>query len=177
MIGSLTPDLICESLCEVDLDALRSRGIRAILLDLDNTICRWKCDDVSESTEAWITRARERFALCVVSNSIRPKRLNRIAQGLGIPAVGRWGLGRKPFGGGIRAALKLLGVPASETVMIGDQIMTDVLGGNRMGLHTIWVRPLCDRDFIGTKPARCIERLLLRHFRRLGILPEGWRCE
>lgn len=176
VLRSLTPDLICESLCDVDLDALHERGIRSILLDLDNTVCRWKCDDISEGTADWVRRARERFSLCIVSNSIRPKRLNRIAEALGIPSVGRWGLGRKPFKGGIRATLKLLAAAPNETAMIGDQIMTDIWGGNRMGLYTIWVRPLCERDFIGTRPARFIERLLVAHFRRLGILPEGWRC-
>lgn len=171
MLSKLTPNQIVRHLQDVDLDALSARGIRALLVDLDNTLCPWKSSDPSPACQDWIHRARERFGVCIVSNSVRPKRLRRVAEALQIRSVGRWGLGRKPFAGGILTALRELGVQPSEAAMLGDQIMTDVLGGNRLGLYTVWVLPLEFSEFFGTKPSRVIEMLLMRRFRRLGLLP------
>jgi hypothetical protein len=54
--------------------------------------------------------------------------------------------------------------------MIGDQMFTDVLGGNRMGLYTVMVRPMHRREFLGTKVSRAAEWALLRFFRRRKLL-------
>lgn len=177
MLSKLTPNQIVRRLQDVDLDALADRGIRALLVDLDNTLCPWRSSEPSPACKEWVRRARERFGVCIVSNSVRPKRLQRVAQALEVRAVGRWGLGRKPFAGGITTALRELGVQASEAAIAGDQILTDVLGGNRLGLYTIWVLPLEDCEFVGTKPARLLERLLLRRFRRMGLYPPATETE
>lgn len=174
LLRNLVPDLILNSVADLDLDMLEGRGVEALLVDLDNTLCRWKREEVSETCDLWVARARERFRMCIVSNSIHPQRLKRVADRLGIAHVGRWGLGRKPCAGGIRAALKLTDAAPEQAAMVGDQIMTDVLGGNRMGLFTVWVKPLSSGEFAGTKPARLIETLLIPGFRRRGMLPEGW---
>jgi len=71
---------------------------------------------------------------------------------------------------GFAAALKALGARAEETAMVGDQMFTDVLGGNRMGLYTVMVKPMARREFLGTKISRAFERALLRHFRKLGMI-------
>lgn len=170
MLRLLTPDLVVQRIADIDQDALAQRGIRALLVDLDNTLCPWKGEEVCPSASGWMAQARERFGVCIVSNSIRPRRLTRVAGRLGVEAVGRWGFGRKPFGGAIREALRRLDVPAHEAAMIGDQIFTDILGGNRLGLYTIWVQPLQSAEFVGTRLERLLERLLLPRFRRLGLL-------
>lgn len=171
MLEHYTPDLVAKRLEDVDLEALASRGIEALLLDLDNTVCPWQEETIAESCEEWIRRAKERFKLCFLTNSIRPHRLQRVADRLGIPAVRRWLRGRKPYREGFVAALREVGVEPAHAAMLGDQIMTDVLGGNRLGLYTVWVLPLQAREFIGTKPARCLEKLLVIKFRRLGLMP------
>jgi HAD superfamily phosphatase (TIGR01668 family) len=173
VLSNLTPRLIVRRLQDLSLDDLAAQGLEALLLDLDNTVCPWHSDEPAPGCEEWVQSATERFKVCMVSNSIRPRRLNRVANRLGIPAVGRWGFGRKPFAGGILAALQLLEVDRRRAAMIGDQIMTDVLGGNRLGLFTVWVQPLQKQEFFGTKPSRAVERLLLRRFRRMGLMPEG----
>ena len=172
LLENLTPDLIVRGLPEVDLDALAERGLEALLLDLDNTICPWHGEEPAPGCGEWVATARERFRLCIVSNSIKPHRLQRVAGRLGIPAIGRFLVGRKPGKGGILAALKLIGSEPAKAAMIGDQVLADVLGGNRLGMYTVWVLPLQQREFIGTKFARCVESLLVRRFRRLGLMPE-----
>jgi uncharacterized protein len=170
----LEPDLFATKLPALSLDELAARGVEAILLDLDNTLCTWGSERFGPGCAEWVAAARERFRVCIVSNSIRPRRMNRVAEALGIPAVGRWLLGRKPFAGGIQAALKQVGVPAAKAVMVGDQLFTDVLGGNRLGLLTVWVKPLPYKEFAGTRVSRWVESFLERRFRRQGRLPEGW---
>lgn len=170
MLANLTPDLIANRVEDIDLAALAARGLQALLLDLDNTLCPWKSEVITPACEQWVARARQHFRLCLVSNSIHPRRLERVANRLGIPAVRRWLFGRKPSAGAIRIALALLETAPAQAAMIGDQVMTDVLGGNRLGLYTVWVLPLSPHEFIGTKPARLVERLLIPHFRKLGLL-------
>lgn len=174
LLQIVTPDEIVVRLEDIDVEALVARGIKAILLDFDNTICPWHANQPDPTCARWIEEAKKKVELCIVSNTIRPRRLNHVAEALGIPAIGRWLFGRKPFGGGFRAALKKLEICASETVMVGDQLLTDVMGGKRMGMYTVWVQPLEDREFAGTKVSRIIERMLERRFSRLGMLPEGW---
>jgi predicted HAD superfamily phosphohydrolase YqeG len=59
----------------------------------------------------------------------------------------------------------------SETAVIGDQIFTDVFGGNRLGLYTILVRRIARKEFLGTYISRLAEALLLRYLRRCGEKP------
>lgn len=174
MARLLEPDLCVVALPRLDLDALVQRGIEAILLDLDNTLCEWGSERFGPGCAEWVAAARARMKVCLVSNSIRPKRLNRVAAQLGIPAVGRWLLGRKPFAGGIVAALRQVDVPASKAAMVGDQLFTDILGGNRLGLYTVWVKPLPKAEFAGTRISRIAESWLEKRFRRRGLIPEGW---
>lgn len=172
VLRNVTPDVIERGVPEVDLDALAGRGIEAILLDLDNTLCPWHSEEPAPGVEEWIGRARERFRLCIVSNSVKPGRLNRVAARLGIPAVRRWLWGRKPGPGGILAGLREVDTEPGKAALVGDQVLADVLGGNRLGMYTVWVLPLDAREFFGTKPARLVEKLLVRRFRRMGLMPQ-----
>lgn len=176
LLDGVLPDVFARCVEDIDLDQLASRGIEAILLDLDNTVCEWGSERISPHCEAWICRAKQQFRLAIVSNSIKPRRLRRVGERLGIPTVGRWGLGRKPLPGGILAALREVDVPPAAAAIVGDQLFADILGGNRLGLLTIWVKPLRPREFAGTKFARVLEALAVAQFRRRGLLPEDWSC-
>lgn len=160
------PDLIEERLENINLDALWAQGIRGLILDMDNTLCPWRSLEISPERKEWIARARQRFKLCILSNTVKFRRLRAVGKALDIPVLARWGLGRKPFKGGIQAALKLLGTKPHETALIGDQLFADVLGGNRQGLYTIWIPRLEKREFISTRLMRGLERWMLR---RLGL--------
>jgi len=165
MLSNCKPDIIVDRLEHLDLDDLWARGIRGLVLDLDNTLCFWGTCDISPERRAWVEAAKTRFKVCILSNTIKSRRLRTVGEMLGLPTVGRWGCGRKPFRGGFRAALKITGTAPAATAMIGDQIFADVLGGNRSGLLTVWVPLLGAREFIST---RCIRGLERRVLRRLG---------
>jgi len=64
--------------------------------------------------------------------------------------------------------MELLKTTPEETVVVGDQIFTDIFGGNRMGLYTVLVSPLSKREFIGTRFMRLAERIVLRKLKKTG---------
>ncbi|MCS7310224.1 MAG: YqeG family HAD IIIA-type phosphatase, partial [Armatimonadetes bacterium] len=144
------------------------QGIRAALLDLDNTLVPWQRVDIPREVRQWVeAMKRAGLRLCVVSNTRRRRRLEALAKRLGIDYVPR---AFKPRRFGLRQALQQLQVSPEQAVMIGDQLFTDVWGGNRMGVRTILVLPLARREFIGTKVTRFVERILLWMYRRAGVL-------
>lgn len=159
MLKLLYPRQYVARLGDIDLNALRQKGICALLLDLDNTLVPRNEDRYPEEVVQWLKEAREKdFKLCIVSNNTS-ERVLALASSLSIPAVPR---AIKPFKRPFLQAMDLLGVGPPETAVIGDQIFTDVLGGNRLGLYTILVVPLQGRDFWATRLiTRRLERLVL----------------
>lgn len=155
----LRPDAEADSIYAVDPSALRARGIRGVILDLDNTIVPWGAWDVPAALGPWIAAARSAgLRLCIVSNNAGA-RVAHLAAALDLPAVpGAW----KPRRRALRRALGLMGTAPDATALIGDQVFTDVLGGNRLGLHTILVRPQARREFVLTRLTRLAERLVGR---------------
>lgn len=159
----LLPRLYVDSLLEITPEFLQHKGIKALILDLDNTLIACGEEKADPRVVAWLNRLREAgFKLCIVSNNTQEKG-EELARCLGIPGVFR---AVKPRGKSFRKALALLGTSPRETAMVGDQLFTDVLGGNRMGLYTILVPPLGGPDFILTRLiTRRIERLFLPFIR------------
>jgi uncharacterized protein len=151
---------------EVLLHELQEAGVDTVLLDLDNTLVGWQRKDVPEPVRDWIRQLQDAgMKLCLVSNTRHGNRLIALSEELGIRYVRRaW----KPRKKGFLNAMKELGAEPSKTVMIGDQMFTDVLGGNRLGIYTVMVRPMARREFLGTKISRALEFVLLSWFRKGG---------
>ena len=159
MLRWLRPSSQVATIYDIDLDALRARGIRGVILDLDNTIVPWGAHEIGPRLPTWIAAARAaNLQLCIVSNN-RGSRVLSIAGQLGLPVV-TWAL--KPRRRAIRRALVVMGTAPHATALVGDQLLTDILGGNRLGLHTILVRPQSQREFVLTRAVRVIEGLFLR---------------
>ncbi len=158
MIDALRPRLLVPSLLAVDLDRLRHRGIEGLILDLDNTVVHWDRDATAPEFAAWIERAKEgAFRMCLVSNSLGP-RVARFSAELDIPAIAR---AAKPRRRSFRQAMEIMGTTAEHTAVIGDQIFTDVLGGNRLHLFTVLVTPLSPLEFWTTRMLRRVEHLVV----------------
>lgn len=162
------PGEFAGSVPEIDIEKLKIKGIRALLLDLDNTLVPWQGYDVSVDIADWVRRANAAgMKICLVSNTRTAGRLERLSNKLNVEYAVK---ALKPRRAGFETALKLMDVKAGEAAVIGDQIFTDVLGGNRLGIYTILVRPMYRREFFGTKISRFFERLLMRSFDRRGWL-------
>lgn len=150
-----------HSLHEIPLQGLWDQGKRLILLDVDNTLVRWKAEDFSEEVLNWLKEAESiGFKMCILSNTRHPERLKRISGRLGIPYIrDRFKPSRRMY----LMALDQFGVKPNEALMIGDQILTDILGSNRAGIEAIWLHRIDDREFIGTRLGnRVFERFIVR---------------
>jgi HAD superfamily phosphatase (TIGR01668 family) len=159
------PDFTVPKISDIDPNDLIPLGIKGVLLDLDNTLLPWKSHEIPVATTEWIQRCQAAgLKLCLVSNTRNLERLRDMADTMGLPAVAPSKM--KPSRTGFLQALKILEVEPNEAVMIGDQMFTDVWGGNRAGIRTIWVERMAKREFFGTKFSRMVERLLSRWIHR-----------
>ena len=143
----------------IDLDELWSRGKRAILLDRDNTLVPRDAERAPEAVAAWLDRARIMgFKLCMVSNNWHRDQVARSAGELGLEFISH---AMKPAPFALHAGLKRLGATADTSVLIGDQLYTDVWGGNFAGIDTILVKPQATADLWYTQIFRVFERRAL----------------
>lgn len=154
----LRPDAFAERLTSVSLDDLAERGIAGIIVDLDNTLLGYRQDELAPADVAWIAAAVERgFRVALVSNNFS-ERVGRVGAALGVPAVAN---ALKPLPHGFLRAARLIGTPRRATVVVGDQLFTDVLGARLCGMRAILTHPLEPHDFAGTRVLRFFERLVL----------------
>lgn len=171
MFERLLPHMRVNTVYEINLDELQARGVRGIITDLDNTLVGAKEALATPELVQWLDAVRSRgFQVVIVSNN-NDSRVGKFAAPLQIPYIHA---ARKPASKAFRKALNVLQLPAEHTVVIGDQMLTDVLGGNRMGLFTILVAPIAPMDEgIMTRVNRRIERIALKSLRKKGLWYEG----
>ena len=161
----LIPDVICESVFAIDLDELKERQISGLLVDIDNTLVPWGEPEMEEDFVSWVKGAKQKsFKICLVSNA-KKLRAQSFATLLDIPAVG---LALKPLGRAFRKGMALLDLESHEVAVVGDQLFTDVLGGNRLGIYTILINPLSRNELDSTKIMRRIEQKIMEHMVKRG---------
>lgn len=162
-----TPHLYLAAVVELAPEHLRARGIRGVILDLDNTLVRWNHPVPGEELRRWVAALHAHgLRACIVSNNTTA-RVEAFARALGVPAIAR---AVKPRRGPYRRAMALMGTAPAETAVVGDQVFTDVLGGRRLGLYTVLVAPVGEREFVGTRLVRLLERAWLRYLARRGLV-------
>ncbi len=167
MLKTFSPDLVLDSIYELDLAKLQKKGIKGIITDLDNTLVVWNAQQIEEPLYNWFSTLKEAgFKICILSNN-SSGRVDEFAAMAGVPAVSK---AVKPRRSGFRRALDQMDLKASETAVLGDQLFTDILGGNRTGLFTILVTPLSQNEFFGTRLVRQAEKLLIRKLKKKGLL-------
>ncbi|MBU5434195.1 YqeG family HAD IIIA-type phosphatase [Pseudoflavonifractor sp. MSJ-37] len=135
----LLADRTFRSVLDISPQWLAGEGIRLLLADLDNTLAPYG-EEPDEAVRAWAgSLAAAGVDLFLLSNSRKPARPGRCAGVLGIPFLGHAG---KPKTGGFFRAMERMGAAPAETAVVGDQIFTDILGGNRAGVRTLLVEPI-----------------------------------
>ena len=141
---SLLPDVIANAVTDIKPEWLKSRNIRLLMLDFDNTIVPYTTNTPTEAVENWLKEMlASDIQLCVVSNSKR-SRVKIFCEHYGMDCVTH---AKKPFPKGIRECLAKYGVPASEAALVGDQIYTDTLGANGCGVTSVLVEAIHNHNF------------------------------
>lgn len=147
---SIRPSLWVSGLCQLDFADLAEKGIRYYCLDVDNTLAQQDCWQLHPGVREHLASARAAGLIqdvCLISNVIfgprRLKRLRHIAAMLGVEHVyGAHFWDRKPGPRAFKWAMQRMGSTPENTAMVGDQLFTDILGGNRLGMFTVLVDPL-----------------------------------
>ena len=144
MSFSLLPKLITPKLTDLTSRQLRLRGIRLLMMDFDNTIVPYTTSTPTAEMDRWLRdMAASDIRLCVVSNS-KKDRVKIFCQKYGIPVITH---ANKPFSKGIVQCLQKFDVKPRQAAIVGDQIFTDTLGGNCVGLTTILVKAIDNHNF------------------------------
>ena len=151
----LRPDYAYESLYHIGPEDLKTKGLKGLIIDLDNTSLEHGGVFLSPEQEAWFSSLlHSGIKICLVSNNASA-RVKNISDSLGVPYVSN---AMKPLKRAFRKGLEALDLPAHQVAVVGDQIFSDVWGGNRAGLTTILVTPLGSREHWWTRMIRRVER-------------------
>lgn len=176
LLTLLNPTRVVQNVKELDAKELKAQGITAIITDLDNTLVPWRHYEVMPGVVEWLAKLEvEGIKICIASNTLHTERLKQLAETMNIPFVDRV---QKPRRGGFLRAMHAMGSNHSNTAVFGDQIFTDVLAGNRLGLKTILLRPpLSKEEFISTQVVRIIEGAVIRRLQENGMWPAAQKVE
>ena len=154
----LFPKKRVRRVTEISIDYLRSKGIRGLILDIDNTLTTHDNPIPSEGVAHWLDLMRENgIKMIVLSNNHGP-RVEPFAKILGLDYIAE---GKKPLSSGFKRCAAALELSKEQLCIIGDQIFTDVLGGNWYGCHSILVEPIQPESTAFFKFKRFLERIIL----------------
>jgi len=169
LLRLLAPRYRVRVVTDLTPSVLRAWQIEGLMLDLDNTLVPWKGTTPPGHVGVWLEELRRSsIPACLVSNNVS-ERVRAAAATLALPfSLG----GYKPGVSKLRYALGVLGTSPSRTAMVGDQLFTDILAGNRLGVPTVLTAPLSPREAIHTRMLRHVERLALDMLARRGITPQ-----
>ena len=148
----LFPREVLPSLLNLTPSWLKERGLKGVILDLDNTLLPYGEEALPAEYAAWLSALKEAVPIYLLSNAL-PERFARVQKRLGLPGHAP---ALKPWLG-FHKALRALGLPAREVAVVGDQVFTDILGGNLVGAYTVLVPPLREKEFFYTRFIRMLE--------------------
>lgn len=140
------------------MDFLAEKNIKGLILDIDNTLVPEHVEEADENTIAWIDKVKKKgFKVCIVSNASE-KRVARFNSKLNVDVIHR---ASKPRSRSFVKAMEIMNTKASETAVIGDQIFTDIYGGNKVNMFTILVTPIDKREYFFVRLKRIAEKFVL----------------
>ena len=149
----LKPNIKLKRITDITPGLLKSRNIRGLILDVDNTLSTHHGQKLTDGLESWLALMRENgIALVILSNS---KEIN-------LPYVS---LGLKPLPFKFRRALRVIKTGRKNTAIVGDQIFTDTLGGNLFGVTTILLDPIKPESSARFKFKRRLERAVFKIYK------------
>ncbi|MDY0405508.1 YqeG family HAD IIIA-type phosphatase [Virgibacillus sp. 179-BFC.A HS] len=165
MLNLFLPNQHVKSIFDIKPAELTEKGIKGIITDLDNTLVAWNQPEATPEITEWFNQMKEHHIKVTIVSNNNQERVQFFCEPLSAPFIFR---ARKPLRRAFRKATKKMGLKNDEVVVIGDQLMTDIFGGNVAGLYTILVVPILQTDGKLTRLNRKIERYILRQLRKKG---------
>ena len=166
---NLVPDMYKKSIYDIDYKKLMNEGIKCILFDLDNTCVAYKENSGSSELKKLFNKlTKMKFKVVIFSNS--PERRLKRFNDLGVDYNSS---SKKPLSHNFYKILKKYDLKKDEVCIIGDQLFTDIYGGNKVGIKTCLVEPLTDIDFFLTKFTRKLETREFKKMEKKKLLKKG----
>lgn len=157
------PKMRIDKMIDITPEMMNSVGIKALLLDIDNTMTTHDNPVPADGVEEWIARMKSLgFILMVVSNN-NGERVRKFSELLGLEFEDS---ARKPLPTGFRRACNRLGIKPKEAAVVGDQLFTDMLGGNLLGAYTVLTEPYELESMRFFKVKRACERFIMKFWRK-----------
>ena len=157
------PKAYFDSVKEISIDFLNENNIKALILDVDNTILDFD-KKLLDGTEKWVENLKkEGIKFYILSNSNHKEKVEMVSKILDIPY---FYFATKPLKRGFKKVLKELKIDNKNVAAVGDQIFTDVVGSNRCKIFSILVKPIGKKDIFITKVKRPIENYIIRKYEK-----------
>ena len=156
------PKMRIGKMIDLTPQILNDAGVRALLLDIDNTMTTHDNPVPADGVTEWIEMMKsEGFLLMVVSNNTG-ERVSRFSNLLGLDYEVK---AAKPLPYGFRRACDRLGIRPEEAAVIGDQLFTDMMGGNLLGAYTVLTEPYELESMKFFKFKRACERFIMKFWK------------
>ncbi len=160
-IKNLRPDFTFKKVEDIPINFLIDNHIKLIMFDMDNTLVNYKYAHTDKLKE-WIKKAKEQnIKLYILTNCKNEEKVKKVSKKLGIKYIHH---ASKPRRKGFEDIIKEENVEKKYVLMIGDQIFTDVFGGNNVGVNTVLVEPIDSKEKVVSKVKRPFEKLLKKFF-------------
>ena len=161
---NIYPNEYIKRVEEISIELLRKNNIKALMLDVDNTLINYS-RKMEETIDEWVkTMKKNSIELYILSNSNKKDKIIEIANRLDIRYVY---FAKKPLKSGFKKVQKSLGIPFENIAIVGDQIFTDIIGGNRCNMFSILVDPIEAKDFWYTAFKRPIEKKIVEKYLKI----------
>lgn len=168
-MGIFKPNMYKKNIFDIDYDKLKEMGITCLVFDLDNTLGLIEHKRCPRNTKKLIKSLQKDFLILISSNNTK-ERITPYLKDLGIGGVS---FSLKPSTRGLRKIKRDYHLKKKEMCMIGDQIVTDILSGNRFKIMTILIDPLGEKDLKITGLNRKIEKRIVDRYEKRGIFERG----
>lgn len=156
--GWVRPTSFAPRIHDISLDVLEQDGVRGVIVDLDNTLVGYRHAAPDEEVAAWVRDATSRGMKVAVVTNNATQWARDVAEELGVPCIPDAG---KPSPRGFLRGLEVLGTDKHETIVIGDQVFTDVLGAKLFGMKVILTEPIVRSEQWWMRALRFMERIAL----------------
>lgn len=164
MAKILHPTIFVDTVFDIDLKKLKDCGIKAFIFDIDNTLARYADALPDEKTANWLKELWDMgFGVFFVSNNNDVERVKKFAEYVDVPYKAK---ALKPLSIHLKKACRSMGVTPKETALVGDQLFTDIWGGNWLKMYTILVKPISEVEDSFVKFKRKFERRILKSMGR-----------
>lgn len=163
MFQKIVPDFYFDNVYAITPAFLAAEGVRALIMDIDNTLVTYDDADPTPEVLAWFeTLTAAGIKLSFVSNNHK-ERVERFNEKLGYFAMYD---ASKPSRKALRRALAAMQTTIADTFMVGDQVFTDVYAAKRLGLRAVLVKPIKDKTTLFVRTKRWFEKPVLRYYRK-----------